>query len=174
LKLLGTKPDRVLAQNFGRRTGAVQGKRKSLGIPLCPDKHFWQPADDNLLGKYPDEDVARFLKVTPHSVKTRRGKLGIRIKNPKVRPWTPEEEELLGFKPDAEVAEALGRSILSVRCKRMELGRPYTASRIRYWTLEEDGLLRTESDERAAKLLGRSLQSVRLRRRHLGIQAPNQ
>lgn len=92
-------------------TAAVQQKRKSLGIPVCPEKHFWRPEDDNLLGKYSDDDVARFLKVSVQSLVMRRSKLGLRIRDSKVRPWTSEEEALVGTKPDAEVARILGRSI---------------------------------------------------------------
>src|SRR5207253_2218449 len=105
IQLLGTKPDRVLARKFKRRTGSVQQKRWCLGIPPCSDKHVWRPADDNLLGEYPDEDIARFLKVSVGAVAMRRAKLDIAIKHPKVRLWTTEEEALLGTLPDEEVAK---------------------------------------------------------------------
>lgn len=169
IQLLGTKPDRILARKFGRKTGSVQGKRKSLGIPICPEKHFWRPADDDLLGKYCDEDIARLLKISVLAVKTRRNELKIPMKDSKIRPWTPSEEALVGTKPDAEVAKLLGRSLSAVRDKRGRLGCPYPTALLRHWTAEEDKLLGTIPDEAAARQLGRSLKAVKYRKLRLGL-----
>src|SRR5882672_9805134 len=76
----------------------------------------WTAREDQLLGKWPDKRLGRFLGRTYKAVQGRRLKLGIRFA-PRGRPWTPDEERL--FDPSltrrpiqrwiAQVAQQLGR-----------------------------------------------------------------
>src|SRR5207249_5735360 len=69
------------------------GRRPRMSKPsMAPSK--WTPAEDRLLGKWPDERLARFLGRTRKAVESRRLGLGIRY-CPPGRRWTPHEERLL-------------------------------------------------------------------------------
>ena len=73
-KLLGTKPDRVLAMRFGRSVLAVRVRRGQKHIRLRKD---WRPEDDKMLGTRIDREVAKLLGRTKSNVTQRRNKLGI-------------------------------------------------------------------------------------------------
>jgi hypothetical protein len=120
-RLLGTKPDQVLAKKFGRPVGAVRHRRWKKRIRLL--RKPWRPEDDKILGTRRDREVALLLGRSLGNVSWRRKKLGIPPKA-KPRPWTPEEEALLGSKPDEELARKFDRTVVAVEARRIQLGRP--------------------------------------------------
>jgi hypothetical protein len=90
--LLGTMPDKDVAERIGRPLGAVQARRYAFGVPNVKKRNpmskppRWTPKQDRLLGTMPDTVVARKLRCSPFSVFFRRRKLKI----PRYRgPWPP-------------------------------------------------------------------------------------
>jgi hypothetical protein len=74
---------------------AIQARRISFGIPKFEAERVgWLPEEIALLGKYPDEKIARKLNRTLAAVKVKRGKLGIRRPDPKRRRSSPKEDRL--------------------------------------------------------------------------------
>jgi hypothetical protein len=108
---------------LGRTRYAVQLKRHSLNIPQCwENRRAWMPAEDALLGTMRDAELARKLKRSVLSVRSRRNdNTSIRFNRTPKR-WTPSELRLLGRLPDAEIARRSGRFLASVRNKRVQLG----------------------------------------------------
>jgi hypothetical protein len=195
-RLLGTQPDKVLAQKFGRPVSTVRHRRWKKRIRV---KRDWRPEDDRILGMRNDREIALLLGRSLTNVGWRRKKLGIPPKY-KSRPWTPEEEALLGSKPDKELARAFGRTFQAVEARRCALGRPKPGAAFkivrvvaldgrgrqpvnrvnakpgaRYitWTDEEDALLGKFTDEEVSRELGYSLSRVRRRRWLLGLPNNN-
>lgn len=195
-RLLGTKPDQVLARKFGRPVSAVRHRRWKKRIRVKKD---WRPEDDKILGTRKDREVALLLGRSQTNVAWRRKKLGIPPKA-KARPWTLEEEALLASKPDKELALAFGRTIQAVGARRCKLGRPkpnaafkvvkVVSSGVRHrqsvpavnakqgaayctWAAKEDALLGKFTDEEVAHKLGYPVTRVRRRRRLLGLQSNN-
>src|SRR5437867_7713365 len=119
-RLLGTKPDQVLARKFSRPVSAVRHRRWKKRIRVKKD---WRPEDDKILGTRTDQQIALFLGRSVTNVAWRRNKLGIPPKA-KAHPWSKEEDSLLGSKPDEELARAFGRTVLAVGARRAELGKP--------------------------------------------------
>ncbi|MCO5050915.1 MAG: hypothetical protein M9920_01245 [Verrucomicrobiae bacterium] len=195
-RLLGTKPDQVLARKFGRSVKSVRARRGHKRIRVKKD---WRPEDDKVLGTRVDHEVALLLGRSPGNVGWRRKRLGIPPKA-KARPWTPEEEALLGSMPDGELARKFGRTVAAVEGRRIQLGRAkpdaaFKVIKIRVsgdsrtppanpvnaksgaayctWTAEEDALLGQLTDEAVARKLGYSVKRVRRRRWRLGLWNPN-
>ncbi len=195
-RLLGTKPDQVLARKFGRPVSAVRHRRWKKRIRVKKD---WRPEDDRILGTRTDRQVALLLGRSLTNVAWRRKKLGIPPKA-KARPWTEEEKALLGSKPDVELARAFGRTVLAVQARRIELGRPKPdaafkvikviaptvrrgqpavtpnakpGARYCTWTADEDRLLGKLTDEEVARKLGYPVTRVRRRRHLLGMPSNN-
>ena len=195
-RLLGTKPDHVLARKFGRPVGAVRHRREKKRIRLTK---VWRPEDDKILGTRTDYEIALLLGRSVTNVAWRRKKLGIPPKA-KPRPWTPDEEALLGSKPDEDLARAFGRTVEAVRGRRVKLGRPKPdaafkglkviapgarrrqsarttnakpGARYCTWTAEEDALLGKFTDDEVARKLSNPVTRVRRRRRLLGLWNPN-
>lgn len=195
-RLLGTKPDRVLAKMFGRSVRSVRARRGKKRIRVKKD---WRPEDDKILGTRTDHEVALLLGRSVTNVAWRRNKLGIPPKN-KPHPWSSEEEALLGSKPDEELARKFGRTIKAVEARRIQLGRPKPdaafkvvklvaegvrrhqpaatpnakpGARYCTWTAEEDALLSKLTDEEVARKLGYVVTRVRRRRRLLGLASNN-
>jgi hypothetical protein len=81
--LLGTMPDKDVAERIGRTPTAVHAHRSDLGIPSFfmrkpPRKPpRWTPEKDALLGTMPDSVLARKLRCSPMSVFYRRRRLKI-------------------------------------------------------------------------------------------------
>jgi len=196
-RLLGTKPDQVLARKFGRLVSAVRHRRwkKRIRLHLKP----WRPTDDRILGTRTDREVALLLGRSVTNVGWRRKKLGIPPKA-KARPWTPEEEVLLGSKPDEELARKFGRTVIAVEARRIQLDRPKPDAAFKVvkvialgahrkqpanmvnakpgaayctWTAEEDALLGKFTDEKVALKLGYPVTRVRRRRHLLGLPSNN-
>jgi hypothetical protein len=76
-RLLGTKPDQVLARKFGRPVSAVRHRRwkKRIRLHLKP----WRPEDDRLLGTRTDHQIAMLLRRSVTNVAWRRNKLGASV-----------------------------------------------------------------------------------------------
>ncbi len=195
-RLLGTKPDQVLARKFCRSVSSVRLRRHGKRIRL---RKKWRPDDDKILGTRTDAEIALLLDRKSAAVASRRRKLGIPA-NAKPRLWTPEEEALLGSKPDADLAREFGRTLLAVGARRNELGRPKPDAAFKIvrfnrsgdcgrqsanpknakpgasyctWTAEEDALLGKLTDEEVSRKLGYPVTRVRRRRRRLGLWNPN-
>jgi hypothetical protein len=106
----------------------------------------------------PDALLARRLKRSVETVRTRRAHKGIRVFNPQKHCWTAEDEKLLGLRPDAQVAMLLGVSEGTVRHRRNQLRISLPA-----------GLL---EDQTLARRLGCTVKVVQARRAKLGVPAP--
>ena len=72
--LLGTRPDRDLAREFGRTVFAVVTRRQEKRVFISRQ---WRPEDDRMLGKFCDRQVALLLGRQSGTVSARRLKLGI-------------------------------------------------------------------------------------------------
>ncbi len=69
-----------------------------------------------LLGKQPDEELAKRFGRTEKAVQSMRVSVSLRQRT--TRRWEPRELELLGRLPDAEVARITGRTLISVQAMR--------------------------------------------------------
>jgi len=77
-KLLGTRPDKEIAQQLKRDVQTVADRRRQLGIPHFIGKYRdWTLAEERLLGKVPDRELARRLGRTLFSIQNKRLKAGI-------------------------------------------------------------------------------------------------
>ena len=121
--LLGTMPDRHLAQQLGITPVMVAHQRKRLGIKQYTAPSAWSAANDHLLGTKTDEALAKDLGVAKHTVLNRRRELRIPAFGPSGWPaWPQEQIKKLGTMPDAELAQQIGRSVSAVRQQRLTLG----------------------------------------------------
>jgi hypothetical protein len=103
VKLLGTKPDRVMAEQLGRTIWSVRTRRRKLGVARYIDVdeyRRWTAEEDGLLGTRPDKEVARQLARSLQAVHTRRFVLGIPPPR-REQPWTEAEDNRLGTSSDA-------------------------------------------------------------------------
>jgi hypothetical protein len=137
-RLLGTRPDRELAQLFHRTVRAIESQRHRLGIYRQPSIRLktkrWKPAELALLGTRPDPELAARLGRTEGSVRVQRRKKGIPAfdqrrsanarKSYPLNPWSPREQALLGTMWDRTLGARIGRSEVSVRMQRRKLGIP--------------------------------------------------
>jgi len=107
LRLLGRKPDRVVAAMIRRTEKAVRQRRKNLRIPQADSAlPRWTPAEEALLGTAPDEEIARNLGRTRIAVLFRRCALGIPSANAK-GPRLSEKEKARLARPDPTVLREL-------------------------------------------------------------------
>lgn len=127
--VLGTDSDAEVARMLGLPVHAVNYRRRMLGIePYMPPARArqgrrWRAWELRLLGKVPDPEVARRLRVSVSVVVYKRRCLGIpscgnwgrRIE------WTPELVAALGRISDAEIARRYRISKPSIQAKRQEL-----------------------------------------------------
>ncbi len=137
----------------------------------------WAAREDELLGKWPDERLARFLGRTRKAVQGRRHKLRI-LYAPPGRRWTAEEERLLdpraasgpSRKRTGELARQLDRSAVATRIhRRLKYGPVRPPGR--RWTRRELRLLGTRPDLDVAALIGRTYLTVQTKRCGLGIDS---
>src|SRR5271168_3350577 len=84
-RYLENKSDRELARILGRLPGGARLKRRRTGGKALD---YWTRDEQKLLGKMPDDEVAKLLKRTLCSVKTKRVKLRISSLVPWFKPWT--------------------------------------------------------------------------------------
>jgi hypothetical protein len=169
--LLGKRPDRELAEQFGRSVQAILTKRILLGIPRFIGKgepHPWTPEEDALLGTAPDYEIARRLNRTAiFNHKTPPGAEHSPFFGD--RPWNAKEDKLLATSTDKQSAHELGRSTRRVRERRRKLGiLPWIYAR-REWTVQEERMLGRECDYTVAKRLDRTVTSVFAKRRKFGL-----
>ena len=121
--LLGTMPDRHLAQRLGITPVMVAYQRKRLGIKKFAPPSAWSDQHDHLLGTKTDAALAQELGVQKHLVLKRRRALKIPAFGPSGWPaWPQEQVHLLGTMPDAELAQQIGRTVSAVRQQRLALG----------------------------------------------------
>jgi hypothetical protein len=170
-KLIGTMPDRAVAERLRRSVSAVAARRKLKEIPyLNPALRPWPEAEIKLLGKAADAEVAKRTGRTLKSVQDKRRKVGLLVR-PRARPLTAREDLLLGTKPDTKLAVELNRNRMDVYWRRLKLGIKPAVERPphRDWMPEEDKFLGTASDAAIGRRLVRSVDSVQLRRLGLGL-----
>jgi len=138
------------------------------GKLVNPNQRLWTREEERMLGKRPDQEVAKSLNRSLRAVITRRRRKNIPYLNRALRLWTRVEIKLLCKFSDAEIARSTSHPRSGVIAKRRELGlliRPAP----RRWTRKEEGLLGTKPDNEIAILLQRSRVAVCNRRYALGI-----
>src|SRR5262249_22179745 len=153
-----------VAAALRRSLDAVRLQRRLRKIPGVDDlsiPKIWTPAEEKLLGKLSDEEVAKRTGRKVSAVRNRRQRKGLPPTEFLRRPWTKAEEKLLGTDTDEEIGLRLGRDRATVGDRRRQLGlQPLVPD----WTPEETKLLGTVSDRQLAEQLGRTLFSVQNRR----------
>jgi len=135
----------------------------------------WPPRLARLLGRVPDEAVARRSGLHPNTVAVERRRRGIppsSPRRPRVR-WTAAMIALLGTAVDREVAAELGLPVHCVmRQRRFQgiaaVGRSIAHGR-HFWTPRRVALLGTAPDGEIARCLELAVSTVCHRRRVLGI-----
>lgn len=172
----GKLTDKNLARKLNRAVSAVRLRRLALKIrAFNPNRHFWIPEDEQLLGVRPDTHVALLLGTTLKSVRHRRALLG-RSPAPQDlanRPqrWTANEDRIVRTQGIAEAVRELKRTRAAVLVRRRILGiRQITR---RNWTPAEDKLFNKLNDKELAEKIGRTISSVENRRTRLKIPVPN-
>jgi len=129
----------------------------------------WTPAEDALLGKAVDSEVAEKLNRKLGAVRDRRKFLGKPAWN-HTRPAYVEREPrdhytgLFANKSDRELRALLGWSYRRIHTRRRQLAARKVRQRQPEWTPEEDALLGTMPDAVLARKLGRTAAAVRARR----------
>src|SRR5574341_1006779 len=81
----------------------------------------WKPEEIAMLGKYPDQEIARRTGWRYKVIAAKRKKLGVPYEAARVRPWSSAEDKLLGTMSDNDVAKRLNRTIESVWNRRRKL-----------------------------------------------------
>ena len=115
---------------MGRAPDAVSAMRLKLGKPYAnPARKPWMENELVLLGKMPDQEVARRTGRTVGTVRQARISRGITYELSNRRPWTAEEDRWLGTASDAEIALRLGRSLYRIKIRRQSLKIPAWRSR---------------------------------------------
>ena len=76
-RMLGTEPDRAVAQKLGRAWKSVIHERNSLGIPAVRIVPQWKEQETRLVGTEPDKVIAEKLGRTLRSVIHKRHALGL-------------------------------------------------------------------------------------------------
>ena len=69
---LGTKSDAKLASQYGVSTSIITRLRSARGIPSDTKRRAWRPDELEMLGKFPDAEVARRTGRTISAVKFER------------------------------------------------------------------------------------------------------
>ena len=113
---LDALPEEQARRVVGRRTVIP---RRPKGRRLTAS-NTWEKWEIALLGKAPDEEVARQIGRNEAAVAAKRRSLGIPKKLPEY--WTPDKIALLGAMSDSDVARQIGRNPVTVAAKRRSLG----------------------------------------------------
>lgn len=172
LSLLGTKVDRLIADELGIKPSAVSRKRNILGIqPVRTDFVFPEEALP-LLGVQEDDLISDEFNISAFRVRQKRVELG--IKSPYQRQtssrWQGELLNDLGQMSDREWGEKHGLHPDIGRKKRKELGiLPY---RVVEWTSEMISELGVLFDKTIAEKHNITVTNVTTKRRNLGILVP--
>ncbi len=157
---------RPKSENWFRSMAPLFAARR--GKLVNPEHRLWTREEEKLLGKRPDQEVAKLLKRSVSAVITRRSRKKIPYLNPALRLWTRAEMKLVGKFSDAEIARRTGHPQSGVRAKRRELGLLFRPPP-RRWTRREEQFLGTKPDNDIATLLHRGRMAVCQRRNALGI-----
>src|SRR5438034_2535739 len=109
-----------VAKKLNRTVGAVLSRREFL----AEMQQRWTAEEDRLLGRAPDEEIARRIGKSRRAVRSRRTALGIRSHTSGLprRYWSADEDRLVGTMPDQQLARQLGRSKEAIRLRRIHLG----------------------------------------------------
>jgi hypothetical protein len=172
-EILGAMSDGDAARKLQVPRTQVAHRRKQLGIsPFDRKKPVrWTKAKLELLGKEPDQLLARQWGYSSQVVALKRESLGIPHSAHVARIWTDEELALLGVINDPQLARKIGISPRSVAHKRQELGIPATQTAGPYhWRKRELARLGKMPDDELAIELGLSDSFVARKRRQLGIR----
>ena len=171
-EILGTMSDGDVARKLQVPRTQVSHRRKQLGIAPFDRKKTvrWTKAKLELLGKEPDQLLARQWGYSSQVVALKRESLGIPHSAHVARIWTDEELALLGVITDPQLAKKIGISPRSVAHKRQELGIPATQTAGPYnWKKRDLARLGKMPDDELAIELGLSDSFVAQKRRQLGI-----
>lgn len=173
-KARSRKPARRPESQVARRRRSRRSRVQTTAMIKRGRAYYWTAAEDRLLGKQPDAEVARLVGRAIAAVARRRQEAGI-IFRPNPR-WTKAEDRLLAQSlkeprrrnATRELARQLGRSQAAVEMRRRKkFGRVQRTPRA--WTRREERLLGTRSDAEVARLINRHLSVVHKRRHRLGI-----
>lgn len=107
-----------------RRRTAVE---LNLGRTLRPGYHLgppWTPRQLKMLGRLPDDEVARRTGRSWNAVRQKREALGIANPAPLCRQWTAAEDALVRALTREEAARRTGRSLGAISQRRVALGLP--------------------------------------------------
>lgn len=109
--------DRPTAEITEVSSSAAVVLRQELGVSPPPRRSRWTPSALRRLGRDDDEDIARDLGLSMHTVRQKRCSLGRRKRV--TRAWTEEERALLAaITDDEEAARRLGRTVRAIRHHR--------------------------------------------------------
>ena len=171
--LLGTQPDRKVAELLGLSPATVMHKRQALGIPPCRRKLppiRWTKSMISLLGKVSDVEIGRRYRISTHRVQRKRYALGIpgHVRGRVVA--APRLLRLLRL-PTTLVKKRTKLSEYAIAKLRREHGiEAQTYDELR-WPPEVVAQLGKVPDEVLARRLGRTRTCVARRRRALKIPA---
>lgn len=169
--LLGSKPDRVVAEMTGKHISTVRNKRVSLNIDparkwsaVLADK--WTEEEKNLLGVYTDKVVAEITGKTWADVLRTRNLLNIPPLRKGCRILKPEEIKLLGTDTDLNISKILNMSVNNVAAERKKNGINPVKKEIRAWTPEELKLFDDKklTNQEIAEMIDRTITSVAYRK----------
>lgn len=124
LRAAGTAPDTVIAEKFGILAKDVAIIRNRHGVAPFGGS-VWDGVDD-LLGLWPDRDIAQRLGVDPASVRRRRVKLGIEPYSAHQPVLTGKHDDVLqGALRSEELAAQLGVPLRAIVVRRTWLRETY-------------------------------------------------
>lgn len=165
--LLGTVPDRELAEKTGCTINLIGARRRLKKIKAFRESQLWGKYKKEL-GLVPDADIAKRMGLTNTAVATKRRSLQIPA-HKKKRDFDWEQiDPLLGTMPDIDLAKKNKCSVSLINHRRAAKGIAPFLIRID-WS-KYDHLLGQQPDHQLAHLIGCTMQNVYKRRRQLGIQ----
>ena len=118
--LLGSEPDRKLAERLGVNRQLVFSRRKLLGIAGTRPRpahrvRRWKPWEDALLGTGPDREIAERLGCGLRAVFFRRQKLGVPAFRQRLGPRVPRQQiRALRFRRDLTEQDAVSLPMVGV------------------------------------------------------------
>ncbi|MBL8856108.1 MAG: hypothetical protein JNK57_19240 [Planctomycetaceae bacterium] len=183
--LIGTVPDRVVAERYGIAPRSVHQRRRKLQIKSKAVSRTaaprWTKKIDKLMGTMHDTDLAKQIGTTKYHVRSRREELGIL---PYVAPPLPPSEmaprkklvltqtqqRKLGTVPDTQLADQWGCTAGTVTRLRNQLGiAPFIEAKETEWTTGMLNLLGEIPDGTLAREYEVCPVAVKIKRIELGI-----
>ncbi|MFN7892588.1 MAG: hypothetical protein ACK5OC_19985, partial [Pirellula sp.] len=183
--IIGTVPDRVIAERFGIAVRSVAVRRHNLGIASThreiAEAPKWSKSMDKQLGTMADTDLAKLLGIKRYFIRQRRAELGIPAF--KTAPLPPPSQHIskklvmtearmakLGTVPDTRLAQLWGVSSGTVTRHRKSLGiDPFRPGAELEWTTGMLNQLGELPDGAIAREYGVSFICVKVKRISLGI-----